>query len=425
MRRYGKEGIRMKKRLMNNIGLKMLAFLAALMLWFVVVNIEDPVITQTYNNIPVSVINAEVLAEANQTYQIVDETQNVNVTVRANRSVLNKIKSENIVVVADMKELTLKTQIPLRVVINGYEGDYEEAYATPRNLQVKLEEEQTKKFPIVPATTGTVRDGYALGEIKAVPENISIRGPQSVINKISRVEAAVSVSGLSTDSVLQSELVLYDEENNVIDQSLLANNLGAEGVSVSVQLLNTKNIPVEFDTSEIQAADGYEFAGITYEPQEIQVAGTKEELAKVNKIQIPASALAQTGLKTRTEQVVDVSKFLPENLRLTDENANSIVVTITVERNGTKLYEVSMGSIVVKGLSDELTMKYENADVIEVQIEGPKEALETFSADNNVSINLTNYKAPGRYVVPVEVTVPSGCILEESVSVSIILEEKE
>lgn len=415
----------MKKRLMHNIGLKMLAFLTASMLWFIVVNIEDPVITQTYNTIPVSVINAEVLAETSQTYQIVDETQNVSVTVRAKRSVLNKIKSDNIAVVADMKELELKTQIPLRVVINGYEGEYEEAYSTPRNLQVRLEEELTKKFPIVPATTGTVRDGYALGEIKAVPENISIRGPQSTISRISRVEAAVSVSGLSKDMVLQSELVLYDDENNIIDQSLLANNLGAEGVAVSVQLLNTKNIPVEFDTSEIQAADGYEFTGITYEPQEIQVAGLKSELNKVDKIQIPASVLAQTGLRTRTDQTIDVSKFLPENLRLTDENANSIVVTITVEKNGTKLYEISMGSIVVKGLKDNLILKYENADVVEVQVRGSKEALEFFAADKNVSINLTNYKVPGRYVVPVEVTVPSGCVLEESEAVSIILEEKE
>lgn len=415
----------MKKRLMSNIGLKALAFLSALTLWFIVVNIEDPIMTQTYNNIPVSVVNVEVLAEANQTYQIVDDTQNVSVTVRAKRTVLNKIKSDDIVVVADMKELALKSQIPLQVVIHGYEGNYEEAYSTPRNLQVKLEEEQTKKFPIVPTTTGTVRDGYALGEIKAVPENISIRGPQSVIGRISRVEAAVSVSGLSTDTVLQSELVLYDGDNNVIDQSLLANNLGAEGVAVSVQLLSTKNIPVEFDTSEIRAADGYEFTGIKYEPQEIQLAGTKEALASVEKIRIPASALAQTGLRARKEQIVDVTEFLPENLRLTDENANSIVVTIGIEKNGTKTYEISIGSIVVKGLSEDLSLKYEKADVVEVQIRGPKEALESFAADKNVSISLSAYKEPGNYTVPIEVSVPSGCTLESQVSVGIILEDKE
>lgn len=72
----------MKKGLMNNWGLKILSFLLAVMLWLIVVNIDDPVTTQTFNNIPVAVTNAEVLAATNQTYQIEDGTQNVSVTVR-------------------------------------------------------------------------------------------------------------------------------------------------------------------------------------------------------------------------------------------------------------------------------------------------------------------------------------------------------
>ena len=52
----------MKERLMNNIGLKILAFLIAGLLWLTVVNIDNPITDQTYKNIPVSVINAEVLA---------------------------------------------------------------------------------------------------------------------------------------------------------------------------------------------------------------------------------------------------------------------------------------------------------------------------------------------------------------------------
>ena len=208
----------MKKGLMNNWGLKILSFLLAVMLWLIVVNIDDPVTTQTFNNIPVAVTNAEVLAATNQTYQIEDGTQNVSVTVRAKRSVLNKIKADNIKATADMKELTLQTQIPISVEITGV--SYESVEVSPRNLQVKLEDEETKKFPIVPKTTGTVRDGYTLGEIQAVPEMVSIRGPKSVIDSISKVEASVSVSGLSEDVVTKSELVLYDSDNNVIDHFL-------------------------------------------------------------------------------------------------------------------------------------------------------------------------------------------------------------
>lgn len=415
----------MKKRLMNNVGLKMLAFLSAVMLWFVVVNIDDPVTTKTYHNIPVSVINEEVLAEANQTYQIVDDTQLINVTVSAHRSVLNKIESQHIVAFADMKELTLNTQIPIEIIINGHEGDYESVITSPRNLQVKLEEEQTKKFPIVPTTTGTVRDGYALGEIKAVPEKVSIRGPLSVIGKISRVEAEVSVSGLSADTVLASQLVLYDDENNIIDQSLLTNNLGAEGVAVSVQLLNTKSIPLVFDESGITVAEGYTFAGLTYEPQEVQVSGVKEELVAIDKIEIPSSALDFKTLKKRTEQIVDITEYLPETVNLVDANAGSVVVTASVEKDGTKTYDVSLGTIVVNGLNEDLSLKYETVDVVEVQVRGPRETLESYKVDQNVSIDLSDYTESGSYRVPVEVKLPKGCKLERNITLNVILEDRK
>ncbi len=414
----------MKKRLMNNIGLKVLAFFMAVMSWFIVVNIDDPVTTQTYYSIPVSVINEDVLTKANQTYRIVDDTQTVSVTVSAKRSVLDKIKNDDISAIADMKELTLNTQIPIKIVINGFEGDYKEAYSAPRNLLVKLEEYETKKFPIVPTTTGTVRDGHALGEIKAVPERISIMGPESIIEKISRVEAEVSVSGLSADTLVQSQLVLYDGENNVIDQSLLANNLGGEGVAVSVQVLNVKNVPLVFDESEIQTAEGYSLTDVTYEPREIQVYAKKDILDKTNKIEIPAEALRTSELTKKTEKVVDITEYLPEDLKLADENAGSIVVTISVEKDGTKSYDISLGSIAVNDLNDGLKLEYETADVVEIQIRGPQDILETYDPKENVSINLAEFKEAGKYTVPVKVKVPEGCALEKQVSVNIILVEK-
>ena len=56
--------------------------------------------------------------------------------------------ADNIKATADRKELTLQTQIPISVEITGV--NYESVEVSPRNLQVKLEDEETKKFPIVP-----------------------------------------------------------------------------------------------------------------------------------------------------------------------------------------------------------------------------------------------------------------------------------
>ena len=396
----------MKERLMNNIGLKILAFLIAGLLWLTVVNIDNPITDQTYKNIPVSVINAEVLAseETPKTYQIVDDTQMVDVTVKAKRSVLSKIEAKDIVAVADMKELTLNTQIPIQVTVKGHE--YKEAYSNPRNLQIKLEDEETKKFPIVPKTTGTVRDGYVLGSVTAVPEQVSICGPKSVVETISKVEAKVNVSGLSQDILMKSELKLYDQDNEEIDQSLLSNNLGTEGVSINIELFRTKKIPLEFDTSRIQAADGYEFSKITYEPQEISISGEQRILKTVDK-------------------VIDISSYLPEEIELADENAGSVVVTVFVEKDGAKTFEITPGAITVDNLVKGLILDYKTADALEVQVRGSKDALEGIKINECVSIDLKDYVEPGIYDVPVTVKLPEHCTLEKPVTVSIELKELE
>lgn len=132
----------MQKRITKNLTLKILAFLIAVFLWLIVVNIDDPVDDKTFSNIPVQVTHEEVITDNNNTYQIVDNTQEVNVTVTAQRSVLDKIKAEDIQATADMKELTLRTQVPIEITIKGYAGKYEKATANPEICRSRLMRKQ-------------------------------------------------------------------------------------------------------------------------------------------------------------------------------------------------------------------------------------------------------------------------------------------
>ena len=415
----------MRKRIANNLALKILAFLIAAFLWLIVVNIDDPVDDKTFSNIPVQVVHEEVITDNNNTYQIVDNTQEVSVTVTAQRSVLDKIKSEDIQATADMKELTMRTQVPIEVTIKGYSGKYEKANANPRNLQIQIDEEAKNNFPITPTTTGTVREGYVVGELKALPEKVTLRGPKRIINSISKVTAEADVSGLSEDETLEAKLVLYDSNNNVIDQTLLANNLGKEGVSVEVNLLQVKKVPVKIDTSEISAAEGYKLGAITVEPQEVSVTGEKSVLSGVSEISIPASALQMENLTQRTETTVDISSYLPNSVSLAEQNANKVVVSIPVQQPGAKSFEVSTSSIVVNNLSSNLSINYDSTVDLEIQIKGPSDVLNVFSPAKKVSIDLKEYTEPGTYVVPVSVELPEGCSLVNDVSVEIVLEKQK
>lgn len=412
----------MRKELMNNLGLKILAFLAAVTLWFLVVNIDNPVTDRTFTDIPVTVVNDDIVTASNRTYQILDGTQQVNVTVTATRQELSRITADDIHAVADMRELTLGTQVPIQVTIEGH--SYEEAYSTPRNLQVKIEEEARNNFPITPTTIGTVREGYVIGNLRADPEGVTIRGPKSVLNSINRVCAEVDVSGLSENAELEANLILYDVNNNVIDQTLLVNNLGDEGVSVEVELYQTKNVPIDIDTSGISAAEGYSIGEISCEPQEVLLSGNEDAMKELDEIQIPESELELAGLTERTERTVDITEYLPDGVTLVDPNANNVVVTIPVNQPGAQVFEVSTNSIVVSNLASYLEVSYGTAVDLELQIRGPEETLQSLTLAKKVSIDLKNYTSTGTYTVPLKVDLPEDCTLASEADVEIILRQK-
>lgn len=412
----------MRKELMNNLGLKILAFLAAVTLWFLVVNIDNPVTDRTFTDIPVTVVNDDIVTASNRTYQILDGTQQVNVTVTATRQELSRITADDIHAVADMRELTLGTQVPIQVTIEGH--SYEEAYSTPRNLQVKIEEEARNNFPITPTTIGTVREGYVIGNLRADPEGVTIRGPKSVLNSINRVCAEVDVSGLSENAELEANLILYDVNNNVIDQTLLVNNLGDEGVSVEVELYQTKNVPIDIDTSGISAAEGYSIGEISCEPQEVLLSGDEDAMKELDEIQIPESELELAGLTERTERTVDITEYLPDGVTLVDPNANNVVVTIPVNQPGAQVFEVSTNSIVVSNLASYLEVSYGTTVDLELQIRGPEETLQSLTLAKKVSIDLKNYTSTGTYTVPLKVDLPEDCTLASEADVEIILRQK-
>lgn len=416
----------MKKKLTKNLALKLLSLALAAFLWAVVVNLDDPVTSVQFSNVPVEVLHTEVVTSKGKTYQIEDETDTVRVTVKAKRSVLHNLSVSDIKAYADMKEMSFGSQVPIEVSIPGVE--YTEAYSNPRNLQVTIEDEAQNTFPITPTTTGSVRDGYVLGEIKADPEKVRVNGPKSIIEHIDKVVAEVDVTGLAEDTVLQSKLVFYDADGKTIDTTLLTlQDLKSENdVRVQVEVRNTKRLKLNFGTSQITAANGYLFTGIEIEPSEVQVSGSSGVLKNLDEIDIPASALNKQNLSSKEEVVVDITPYLPEGVELIDKNAGAVVVTIGIEEEGSRTLEIPTGSIAVNNLQDGLKYSYISGNNLEIKVQGDQTLLDSLElGEGSLTINLVTYKEPGDYDVPVEVKLPEGCSLAENVVIKVRLEKIE
>lgn len=414
-----------KYNFMNNISLKIMAIVFASVLWLVVVNIDDPVETATFRNVEVTVQNTEVVTNKGKTYNILDDSQNISVLVTAKRSVISKISSGNIVATADMTEMQMESLIPIAVTIPGYEGKYT-AESTPRNLKVKTEDKTKRVFPLTVNPSGTLRDGYVIGEMLTNPEKIEVRGAESLLNSIEKAVAKVDVSGLSKTTVLSAELVYYDRNGNPVDKTQLTSNLGTDGLTVNVQVLNTKNVTLKFNVSGTPA-EGYVFGKVISEPEKIQVCGTADSLSDFNEVEIPGTEIDISKASSKIEKTIDVLPFLPEGIKLVDETGNNVVVTVSIEQEGTKTVELPVEAIQVFNLQKDLKVSFDDNTDISVQFQGAAETLEKINAKNSASVDLKSYTKPGVYEVPVKIEIDSeiNVRVTKNPTVKVTLTEKD
>lgn len=414
-----------KYKFTQNIGLKIMALLFAAVLWVIVVNADDPVVSAVYRDVPVTITNEDVVTNKGKVYQIVDDTHTVNVTVYATRSVISKISKDNISATADLSQMDVNTYlVPIQATVQGYEGGIQSAETNPTNLQVDLQDVTQRKFPISVSTTGTPRDGYVVGEMTSNPKEITISGSESLINSIAKVTAKISISGMSDSGVLDAELICYDANGNVVDQTKLSNNLGDKGISVNVQMLNKKNVGLDFHVSGTPA-DGYAYTGYYSEPESVQVCGTADVLENLESIEIPEDEVNIDGESEKREFTVDILPYLPEGVTLVDETANNVVVTVQIEQKGAKTIELLVNSIQVKNLSDKLKVAFASDKNLTLTFTGLEEELDTLDIKNAASIDLKNYTTAGQYDVPVSIETASGVTLTKQPTVTVILTEKK
>lgn len=411
-------------RLTNNLGLKIIALFFSAFLWMIVVNVSNPIGSRTFSDIPVTIVNDDIIKSSGEVYQVLGE-DTVSVVVYANREIRQKLRTEDIVATADVAQMDTTTNlIPINITIPDYSGDYDSAVAVPRNIRIQREKSGSKVLALTAETGATTpRDGYTLGDITVDPANITITGPESALDKIDRAVARVDVSGKSKDEDIKADLILYDANGNELSQTQLDNNLGEDGIIVSVEILKEKTVPVEFGVTGTPA-EGFRYTGCTSVPESIRICGKTEAINDVDEIRVPASVIDISNADAPIERTVNITQYLPENVMLVDDNAGEIVVTAMVEQEGTRTIKMLVSSIRISNLADDLEVDYEPDAEIDLQFRGEEQALDLLDISNAVSVDLSEYTDPGIYDVPVQVNTPSGIEMISDPTVSLTLLEK-
>lgn len=356
---YGKEGQNLKKMLTTNLGLKILAILFAVLLWLIVVNINDPIISDTFSGIQVEILHPEAITGEDKIYEILDNTNVISVVVTAKRSILSEISKEDIRAVADMEELTFMDTIGIDVYSEKYDNKIESIKSSTENLKVKIDNMRKTQLVIQVNTTGKPGAGYLIGDIATDSTVVRLSGPESVIVTVAKAVANVDVEGMTTDIGTSVEIKLYDAEDNLITNSNITKNI--ETVSVSVGILGTKTVPLEYAVMGTPI-EGYGLTGvISSTPSEVTIAGKKSDLDAIEKIEIPEAALNVTGQSSDVTVIVDVYKYLPNNTFLANNNFNGkSTVIVYIEKKMTKVATIQKENVIITNIPDGMT-----ADIVD------------------------------------------------------------
>ena len=425
------------KKLTANWGLKLISLLFAMIVWFLVTNINDPVTPVRFSNIQVMIKNDDLITGRGQVYSVLDGSNVINsVTVYAPRSVIDSLSQNNIVATADVQNLSSLNTISIDITTNKYSDKIDRIVPSSDLVKLDIEKKKSKQLQLEAKTIGEPKEGFIVGEINTDENLIKISGAESIVDRVSKAEVDLDVTGLQTDIGSNEDIVLYDKDGEVVDSTNL--EMKTRSVKVNVPILQTKKVPVRYRISG-KTADGYAQTGdIDSNPGEILIAGKKSVLSTVDAIIVEGEDLDVTGLKDNFTYTADLKQFLPAGVVFADDKFDGkATVVVYIGSVSESTVDVSTKNIAVEGVPEgfEVTIDSNGEDdKVSLTLAGLDSRINTLNNSalrGTINIeqvmkdnNLTEL-AEGSYRAEVEWNLPKGVEVKNTVSVHISVKKAD
>lgn len=423
----------MKNKLTSNISLKITSLLFAFALWMVVNNIDNPTISQAYINVPVKLLNTELITDTGQIYEVLDGTDVVSrVTVWAPRSVINSLDEKNIVATADVSELSSLDTISIKFSTNLYNSDVKQIKGSIDTVKLGIENKRTKTLALKATVSGRTENGYLVGDITTDQNLVRLSGPESVISRISQAVVDVDVTGFTSDIVTNSDIRLYDADGKLIQDSRITQNIKSVGVNVSIY--QTKEVPLIFNTTGTPAP-GYRVSGeIISAPSAVTIAGKSNVLKNITAIEIPGEALDITGCSEDLVTDVRIKEYLPENVFLANSSQANVGVTVLIQLETSKKLEIPANRVSIVNVPDGYRATISEQESFPIEVIGlSAEISDLHVADVRGTVDIAAWMEEqqmeepeeGYYQVEIDFGLPESITLLEPVIVTMHLSKIE
>lgn len=408
---------KLKMSLTNNIGLKFLAVLIALVLWLAIVNVNDPEKTITVSNIPISVTNESAITSRDMVYNVKSE-QYLNITVSGKRSIVSNLSAEDFRATASLKELSKVNSIPVDVTTKNASLGRKITIVkqSAQTILVDVENVEEKDFTdLVVEYTGKVADGYVAGLSSMSTDEVTVKAPTSIIDKIKKVAVRCSLDGTNTNISKKCPVILYDKNDKEIKSDEI--ELSDKKIRVNVNVLRAKQVPIStINKDELgKPADGYVVDDVILSSDSITVYGSEESLDSIESLDIQDD-IDVSDAKGDVTHNIDVTGKLPKGLSVSGES--TITVKVLIKKLITRTFEYDASEVSLNDLSSDLDVQLVTKKV-KVTLQGEEEVISQLTKDDiAISADLGKVKE-GTTTVHVDVAVPDNTTLMNNVTIKI------
>ena len=195
-----------------NASYKVLAVVLAVFVWFLARKSGEPIQMSFYAPVVFKNVSPE--------FQVTSDPPQVNIVVRTNsRDSFNPQEIQAVLDLDKAQEGTLSYVLTENHILSPVEVEITRIH--PSQITVRIEELIEKSFSIKSRYQGTPKKGYLLGDIKIVPDTLTMRGPRSVLEKMDHISAhEIELEGLNESATMRVELDLPGGNVQIIHQNV-------------------------------------------------------------------------------------------------------------------------------------------------------------------------------------------------------------
>lgn len=406
---------------------KLLSLALAFILWFVGINVNNPIQTDAYNNLPVMVLHRDHLAQNNVVLLNEQQLNNarVGVSIQATRSdhaQIRAARNDNILASVDLSTINFdqvhESDSPVRVHVDVDVFIHQNHVARamrPSTIELHLDRHGDLSLPIEVDPIGTPMEGYEKRPAQLVNTLVRLSGAQSILDEVAAVRVRVHIDGAYQTVEEVKPLVVYNKNREDITNSV---NLSFQSVHVRVPILPYSDIPLVINATG-NPMPGFMVTDVNVNPPAISLVGSEEDIANISNI-----TLGNIDLSLASQNIQRSFEILPAvadtGLTLRDGAPKEAVVSVVVERVISRNFSLPLENINVSGYARPFT--FVSTGPLNVSVRGRESVIGAMSLNQiRASLDLTGLGA-GTHTVSANINLPRFAALANNVTVDILIE---